>query len=651
MEFLSRALSALPQAATSPLALLAYLATIAAWIWSVHRTWQLRILLDRAKHVPKSELAELIAKTIGGPIPKNISAENWIRSQKHRYFLTAFLALCFVILALAALASWTASDINHKERAARTEWEKTANQLRDRISKLQSDLQRLNGVAQGLTSRVQDARARALEMAIDSPERAQLKELADQLEVAVKEFVQIQGNQPLSNADSRRILLAGSTVDNARGLYKKTLESISSEDVTKQLREAKQKSFEAKQNSDEAVKLGIVRADALFGSRNWKEARRAFQQILCFSPTNEDAASGIATCAYWLDDLDSAVREFKPIVETYRKRYRESGGKEVALALAANLTNEGLALHGQGKLSEAYAAHNESVDIQSALVTDRPCDECLHGLAVALTNRGNVLLNQGRIAEATADYDESLKHFKALVNDRGHKELAVELAGSLTNRGGTYRLEGRTTIAIQCFTESITILDDLVGRLGHKEFAVDLATSLNNRGLAYRYQKNMKSAIDDVTRAISLCDDSMREGHDELTRQLAASLSNRSIINAMEKKAAQSLDDADRAILLLTPLVDKKGRKEFSGQLAGLQKNRGLVLELGGRLDDAIAEYGKAVDRLAPLVESEGHSELAPELVACLERRIAGCKQKGQIDQAISDEMHANYVRGRFLSQ
>src|SRR5512135_3290283 len=109
MGFLQRALEALPKAAASPLAFIAFLATVAAWLWYAYKRQQFEKVSKQVDQVlmplgavPKAKMAETIReclKTVTGVVlPASIDPEQYIRVRKHQYFLIAFLALLFLIL-------------------------------------------------------------------------------------------------------------------------------------------------------------------------------------------------------------------------------------------------------------------------------------------------------------------------------------------------------------------------------------------------------------------------------------------------------------------------------------------------------------------------------------------------------------------------
>jgi hypothetical protein len=106
VDFLARALDALPHVAASPLAFTGYVFTLAAWIYAISRSQRLKTLLDRIKDVPPAERSRLIQLELGEVLPDKITPEQWIQSKKHRYFFAAFVLLLVTVLAIGAMAIW-----------------------------------------------------------------------------------------------------------------------------------------------------------------------------------------------------------------------------------------------------------------------------------------------------------------------------------------------------------------------------------------------------------------------------------------------------------------------------------------------------------------------------------------------------------------
>src|SRR6185436_6139151 len=103
MQFLESALRQLPEVAKSPLAFVAYVVTIAAWVFIASKVQRQKILLSRLEAVPARDRAAVIHNEMGTAVPSNISAEQWIRARIHQYYFSGFVLLCFLFLAIFSL--------------------------------------------------------------------------------------------------------------------------------------------------------------------------------------------------------------------------------------------------------------------------------------------------------------------------------------------------------------------------------------------------------------------------------------------------------------------------------------------------------------------------------------------------------------------
>lgn len=105
-EFFSRALAALPRAASSPASLVAYAMTLAAYVYCAVRVSRHRALLKHLSELPARDRLKALVLEIGEPrIRGGISPEQWLRSRIHRYYFLAFITttICVVVLFLMVL--------------------------------------------------------------------------------------------------------------------------------------------------------------------------------------------------------------------------------------------------------------------------------------------------------------------------------------------------------------------------------------------------------------------------------------------------------------------------------------------------------------------------------------------------------------------
>ena len=104
MEFLQQALRNLPQAAKTPYALLAYLIVIIAWVVIALQVSPLQSALDQIQNVPEQQRAEHVEKLLQKTLPKEISADQWLKSRRDSYLFYGYLALLAVVVFVFVIA-------------------------------------------------------------------------------------------------------------------------------------------------------------------------------------------------------------------------------------------------------------------------------------------------------------------------------------------------------------------------------------------------------------------------------------------------------------------------------------------------------------------------------------------------------------------
>lgn len=113
-------LSQLSVAATSPYALFAYLFLITANLIIALRLISNRTLSNNIGKLPPNERAAAFQQTTGVVLPKNITAEEWLKGRKHQYFLFAFLTavICITTVIIITVAEPAPSPKDWKSKAS-----------------------------------------------------------------------------------------------------------------------------------------------------------------------------------------------------------------------------------------------------------------------------------------------------------------------------------------------------------------------------------------------------------------------------------------------------------------------------------------------------------------------------------------------------
>lgn len=90
---LQKLLGALPDAATSPYAFVAYVFLVIASAVIAWRVKRNKNLLNVLEKIPPEQRAKLIATEMGTPVPPGMTAEQWLKYKIHQYYLLAFLSI------------------------------------------------------------------------------------------------------------------------------------------------------------------------------------------------------------------------------------------------------------------------------------------------------------------------------------------------------------------------------------------------------------------------------------------------------------------------------------------------------------------------------------------------------------------------------
>jgi hypothetical protein len=116
MEEILATLKAIPAAAASPLALVAYLATVGAWTLIAWRVRRHSALLAHLHHLPEKDRITAIQMELGYvDVPKGLTAEQYLRSRIHSFVFAGYIALCVTGIVIAGMAFYKRNDA--KDRA------------------------------------------------------------------------------------------------------------------------------------------------------------------------------------------------------------------------------------------------------------------------------------------------------------------------------------------------------------------------------------------------------------------------------------------------------------------------------------------------------------------------------------------------------
>lgn len=111
MTDLQAFLNAIPAAASSPLALVAYLAAIGSWTVIAWRVKRFKLLMARLPDFPLEDRRAVVEAEIGRiPLRAGLTPEQYLRSRIHLYFLLGFIAVLATIVIVLAMAGFRSAD-------------------------------------------------------------------------------------------------------------------------------------------------------------------------------------------------------------------------------------------------------------------------------------------------------------------------------------------------------------------------------------------------------------------------------------------------------------------------------------------------------------------------------------------------------------
>ncbi|MGO6875412.1 hypothetical protein ACCS85_26765 [Rhizobium ruizarguesonis] len=105
MEFLTGALQAIPQAATSPYAFIAYLSAVLAWVAITYRVKRNETLLANIDKLPAEDRRLALEAEMGAAaVHGGISPADWLKQKRQFYYFLGFLAILAVAVVVFVIA-------------------------------------------------------------------------------------------------------------------------------------------------------------------------------------------------------------------------------------------------------------------------------------------------------------------------------------------------------------------------------------------------------------------------------------------------------------------------------------------------------------------------------------------------------------------
>ena len=120
-DFLKDALARIPEAGTSPLALIAYLSAVIAWVLVALKTTRMKSLLKHLADIPRADRLEAIKAEMGAVnLREGLSPEQWLQSKVHIYYFSGFLTLCLAVVVVLLVAAYVTINRRNNPPVSRT---------------------------------------------------------------------------------------------------------------------------------------------------------------------------------------------------------------------------------------------------------------------------------------------------------------------------------------------------------------------------------------------------------------------------------------------------------------------------------------------------------------------------------------------------
>ena len=175
-----------------------------------------------------------------------------------------------------------------------------------------------------------------------------------------------------------------------------------------------------------------------------------------------------------------------------------SGRHELANDLAKAYMNKGVALWNLGKLNEALAEYDKTIEILKPLVANGR-HKLANDLAMAYINKGSALVDQEKYSEAEAEYNKSIEIQESLVKEEKRIELTNDLAMSYWGKGLALKNLGKINEAIKIYGDALTLWEETLLR-GEIQNLPNMAIVLGIRFDTHKQAGNDDLAAKDMQR-------------------------------------------------------------------------------------------------------------------------------------------------------
>jgi tetratricopeptide (TPR) repeat protein len=641
-------LQILPQIASHPLAILAYICVVVVWLVAALRSRRSKDFLKTLELLPEPDRSAF-ARRSGYRYDELafLPQKQRLKLLTKRYRLFAFIVtvLAIVILGIVVLIVYQNSS-----------------GLNAAFNQLHKKSEDADAAITAFRIKVEAARASSDEAGRLLNDQ-ELNRIGQELRKAADEFDDSYHSQ-ITPAMALEVRLIRASAANAEGNYREAQNLVSNDDLEAQ--------------TTRTANLLLIRADASFGLGQYSNAIGFYQRLIRIFPDSIRGLFGVAACedhlgqykeAIWIcntliefaNESDSplkltilsasfnerglayehlelfskAITDFSKAIEIV-KQSKPNDKNELNGDLWLLLLNRGNAYCESRQHSNSMADYNLAISISSSLKDERYYNSDL-ALALLLNGRGLDYIRQEQYSDAVGDLNNSVRILKSLDKSE-NPGLSNLLASALLNRAIAYRELGYITNSLNDCNQAINIWNQLI-QAGAGELNIMLAKGLFNRADAFEGIQNIDNAIADFDKSVAIIEDSITKGHSELDYTYASVLLGRASLYSDFGNVDKALNNYNQAIAIFSIMIDRQ-RWDVADEFAKALANRGLAFARSDNSTNALADYNQSFVLWNVFIK-HGHPDATNQFPPVLINRASTYVELNQTTNAIIDCLNA----------
>jgi len=426
----------------SGLALVAFLAAVAAWVYGRKLKSDAKIISQNPESEDGKTLFSYYEKSIDNPkaLTKNqrhgiVYLEHdivvkRIQSRSNNYLIAAVVVLaiavlftCLAVFAIAksteertvvAIAGISGTALTAKailnNKGLKEDLDEVNEKLNNIVSvrdQLQKELNREQNRKSSLHGGVKVATDFAEELVSRNSE---VKPLATILRNLLMDYEADHERMKASEIEDLQIRLAKATLANAEQRYDETFSLITPKDLSSV------KGITEKHIEREVVILS-ARGNALIGKKIWDEACKCYERINEIRSRDLGARQLLARCYFELGREIDSIALLNGLIDEFTKMAEKDERDNYYTAIATAYQNRGLAQAKIRLAGEAISSYDKSVNVLSDRHEKVASNKIAYALAESVRNRAGALVGFQRYQEALVDYDRGISLLKTFLKD------------------------------------------------------------------------------------------------------------------------------------------------------------------------------------------------------------------------------------------